>query len=338
MKPLVRNIIICLLLLAGTIAWAHDTPPWRPSSQEQQQLDAAAFQAVDQDITDKFGDVQSVVVIQKGRKVYEFYRDGQPDTLREVHSVTKSALALLVGTSLQRGQISSLDQPVLDLMPEWKALNADSRASSITLRHLLSMTPGFDVDDPTGTATALAPAAAWARPMGAAPGQRFAYDNSVPFIVAAVLERAAGLPIEDLARDQLFTPLAMREPSLLRGRLSMRTEDMAKLGYLMRQDGRWADQPLMPPGFVAQIIHPESSGGAPVRLPYGLLWWVASRNTYFASGHGGQLVWVHTPLDLVVAVTAKVSPQGVQRGEALKLVRERVFPAAQRRFSATSAP
>lgn len=69
---------------------------------------------MDQDITDKFGDVQSVVVIQKGRKVYEFYQDGQPDTLREVHSVTKSALALLVGTALQRGQISSLDQPVLD--------------------------------------------------------------------------------------------------------------------------------------------------------------------------------------------------------------------------------
>ena len=52
---------------------------------------------MDNIISDQFEDVQSVVVIQKGRKVYEFYGDGQPGTLYAVHSVAKSALALLVG-------------------------------------------------------------------------------------------------------------------------------------------------------------------------------------------------------------------------------------------------
>ena len=133
--------------------------------------------------------MQAAVVILQGRKVYECYRDGDPASLRPVHSVVKSALVLLVGTAVQKGQLSSLDQPVLALMPEWTALHSSAHASSITLRHLLSMTAGFDVHDPTGTAPALAAAAAWARPIGAAPGSRSAYDNSVPPLIAAVLER-----------------------------------------------------------------------------------------------------------------------------------------------------
>lgn len=336
LETLVRTIILCLFLLTGAAAWANDTASWRPSSEEEQRLDTVAFEGLDKDISGNFGDVQSVMVIHQGRKVYEFYRDGQPDALRAVHSVVKSALALLVGTALQRGQISSLDHPVLELMPEWKMLNADPRAASITLQHLLSMTPGFDINDPTGTAPALVPAAAWSRSLGAEPGQRFAYDNSVPAIISAALEKVTGRPIGDLARDQLFMPLAMREPALAHGRLSMRTEDMAKLGYLMLRGGRWADEPLMPPGFAAQVARPQNGGGVPVRQPYGLLWWVASVNTYFASGYGGQLVWVHAPLDLVVAVTSKASPRGAQRGQALRLARGQVFQAVQKRLSAVS--
>ncbi len=331
-----RIIIMCLCLLTAATAWANEAPAWRPSTADEQHLDKVAFEDLSQEVTENFGDVQSVVVVLHGRKVYEFYRDGQPDALRAVHSVAKSALALLVGTALQRGQLTSLDQPVLDLMPEWKALNTDPRAPSITLRHLLSMTPGFDVDDPLGAAPALAAAAAWSRAIGAVPGQRFAYDNSVPPLIAAILERVTGQPIGELARDQLFAPLAMQEPSLARGQLSMRTEDMAKLGHLVLSGARWANQPLMPAEFVTHIVTPTSAGGNPVRLPYGLLWWVASRSTYFASGYGGQIVWVHAPLGLVMAVTSTVSPQGVQRGQALKLVRGHLFQAAQKRLATAS--
>lgn len=328
-----RTIFMCLFLLVGSVARANDLPSWRASTDEEQRLDVAAFESLNKDITENFGDVQSVVVILQGRKVYEYHRDGQANALRTVHSVTKSALALLVGTALQRGQLTSLDQPVLELMPEWKALNADPRAPSITLGHLLSMTPGFDVDDPSGTAPAQAPATAWSRTIGAAPGQRFAYDNSVPSIVSAILERVTGQTIEALARDQLFKPLAMREPSLQGGKLRMRTEDMAKLGLLLLSNGSWSGQTLLPHGFAAQITRARSAGGDPVRLPYGLLWWVPSRNTYFASGYGGQLVWVHAPMGLVVAASSVVSRESPQRGHALKLTRGPLFQAVRARIS-----
>src|SRR5690606_17351708 len=124
-------------------------------------------------------------------------------------------------------------------------------------------------------------------------------------------------------------PLAMREPSLQRGKLRMRTEDMAKLGHLVLSNGSWSGQPLMPDGFAAQIIRARSNGGDPVRLPYGLFWWVPSGSTYFASGYGGQLVWVHAPMNLVVAVTSEVSRESPRRGHALKLTRGPLFQAVR---------
>lgn len=313
-------------------AFAQELPPWRTATPEEQRLDAAAFEGFDEGITTALGDVQSVVVILQGRKVYEYYRDGQPDTLRDAQSVTKSALALLVGTALQRGQLVSLDQPVVSLIPEWRSLNPDPRAQAITLSHLLAMTSGFEADDSAGTAEPLAPAVAWARPIRAAPGERFAYDNSGPALVQSILERITGRRIADLVREQLVVPLALREPRYVHHSAWMRTVDMAKLGCLLLQDGRWANQQVLPPGFVAQMVRPHSPGGPPVGLPYGLYWWAASGPTYIASGYGGQVIWVHPPLNLVVAVTSTVSQESWQRGQAMRLARGRIFQAVQKRL------
>lgn len=333
-----RNFLRTVSLLGGLGVMpplaAQPAPSWRDATPDEARLDAIAFDGFDAGITDRFGDVQSLAVVLQGRTAYQYHRDGNPDALRDTQSVTKSALALLVGRALRQGQIASLDRPVLELMPQWQPLNVDSRAGAITLRHLLSMTPGFAIDDASGTTASLAPAAAWARPLQAAPGQRFAYDNSLPTLVAAILERVTGRPLADLAREQLVAPLGMREPIYARGLVQLRTVDMARLGQLVLQDGRWAGQPLLPEGFVQEMVRPRSAGGPPVGLPYGLFWWVASPTTYFASGYGGQLVWVHVPLGLVVAVTSAVSPGSAQRGQALQLVRGRVFETARKRLAA----
>src|SRR5205085_2361551 len=115
--------------------------------------------------------------------------------LRDTQSVAKSALSALVGIALRQGRIGSLDAAVVELMPEWRALNADPRAQAITLRHLLSMTAGFAVNDPGGMAAPLPPAQAWARPLRSAPGQAFGYDNSSVVLVTAILEKVTGRPL-----------------------------------------------------------------------------------------------------------------------------------------------
>ncbi|HET7835661.1 MAG TPA: serine hydrolase domain-containing protein, partial [Variovorax sp.] len=168
MKRLARLIIPMLALLAPALGAAQ----LRDSSPAEQALDVEAFQGMDQAISERLPDVQAAVVLLKGRVVYAYHRDGRPDTRHDVQSVAKSALSALVGIALAQGRLASLDQPVLALMPEWAPLNPDPRAAAITLRHLLTMTAGFAIDDPTGTAAPGRPQDAWARPLGSVPGQR----------------------------------------------------------------------------------------------------------------------------------------------------------------------
>lgn len=327
-----RPFVLAFCLLAGAAAAAQPVATWRASTPEEQRLDAAAFEGFDRGIGENLTDVQSVVVVLQGRIAYQFYRDGNPEALRDTQSVAKSAVAVLVGVALRQGKIASLDKPVVELMPEWQALNADARTQAITLRHLLAMTAGFEVNDVGGTAAALPPVQAWARPLRHQPGTAFAYDNSSVPLVTAILEKVSGQPLRDLAREQLVRPLDMAEPSYQRG-LHLRTIDMARLGQLVLQDGAWNGEVLLPPGFAAEATRPHSQGGPPVRLPYGLFWWVPSAETYFASGYAGQFIWIHPPLGLVVAVNSRVSAEGQQRGQATQLIRGRLFQAAHKRVS-----
>lgn len=325
-----RSLAFAICLLVSTAVAAQTAAPWRPSTSEEQRRDAAAFVDFDAGIAERLPDIQSVVVVLQGRVAYEFHRDGDPEALRDMQSVAKTALVALVGSALRQGHIASLDRPFVDLLPELRPTNADSRTHAITLRHLLSMTAGFAVDDTAGTAPPLAPSQAWARQLRHLPGEFFAYDNSVVTLVTAALEKATGQPVADYARAQLVQPLGMIEPSYQRG-LHLRTVDMAKLGHLFLQDGVWSGRALFPPGFALHATRAISDGGPPVRLPYGISWWVPSTSTYFASGYAGQFIWVHEPLQAVVAVTSTVSKESQQRGQAMQLIRGRLFQALQKR-------
>lgn len=306
----------------------------RAAASDERAADAAAFAAVEDGLARDWTDVESVVVVLQGRTACEFYRDGAPDRLRNVQSVEKSALSALVGVALARGAIASVDQPVVDLVPEWAALNADPRTRAITVRHLLTLTAGFDLGTATSITGKLAPAQAWARPLVAAPGERFAYDNALVPLLGAVLERVAGMPLADFARRELVEPLGMAEPAY-RPILHLRTQDMAKLGQLFLQQGEWNGRQLLPAAFVAQATQPQNAGGPPASMPYGYLWWVlpqeAPRRTFLASGYAGQMIWVHPPLDVVVAVTSVVSADSQRRGHATQMLRGGLVAAAQSR-------
>lgn len=324
----------CLLLLAAVPL--HLRADLRPATPQEKALDEQAFAELDHALASRLTDIQSVVVAVQGRVAYTFYRDGDPERRRDVQSVDKSTLAVLVGMAIQQGRIAGLDVPVVQLVPEWAALQPDPRAAGITLRHLLTMTAGFDIDRRNGFYRQQ-PGDAWARPLVAAPGERFAYDNATAALLSVVLARVSGQRVEDYAREQLVRPLGMAEPGYERG-VSLRTADMARLGQLMLDGGLWNGQRLLPADFVAAATRPQHRGGPPVGLPLGYLWWAvpaegAARNTFMASGWGGQLVWVHPPLNLVVAVTSTASPDSQQRGHAVQLLRGGLVATVERRLA-----
>jgi CubicO group peptidase (beta-lactamase class C family) len=201
------------------------------------------------------------------------------------------------------------------------------------------MTAGFEVNDATGTGAAGRPAETWGRPLRSAPGEKFAYDNAIVPMVIAVLEKSTGMPLADYARREIVAPLGVQEPSYQRG-FHMRTADMAKLGQLYLQNGAWAGKQLIPEAYALAATRPQNGGGPPVSMPYGYMWWIVPskgpRPTFMASGYAGQLIWVYPPLEMVVAINSNVSRDSQRRGQAIQLLRGKLFGAAQQR--AASAP
>lgn len=300
------------------------------------------FASLGRSIAEGYTDIESVVVVQRGRTVFESYRDGS-ETLRDLQSVTKSVVSVLSGIALGQGHLRSLDRPVVELMPELAAANDDPRANRITVAHLLTMSSGFDAAARVDQLTAGVAAGIFARPLVAAPGERFRYDNRSTDLLAVLLSRLTGQDLAAFARQQLFEPLGVEAFDWRRGAdghalggwgLKLRTRDMARLGQLMLQQGRWAGRQILAEGYALASTARQSDGGAPIGLPYGHLWWIApaavERKSFFASGFGGQLVWVHPPLELVVAITSQVSAASNARGQAISLVRNQIYGAALR--------
>jgi CubicO group peptidase (beta-lactamase class C family) len=319
-------------LLLPTLGARADIQPGAP---EVQAGDAAAFEPVARGLRERWTDVQSAVVLLQGRAAFSFYRDDAPEALRNVQSVEKGALSALAGIALAQGHFRSLDQPVLEILPHLRGLNADARVNAITVRHVLSMTAGFEGPGPISGRN-MPPAQAWARPLVAAPGERFDYDNALVTFTVALLEAATGMPLPDYARKNLVEPLAMAEPQF-RPILHLRTIDMAKLGELFLRDGRWAGKQWMAADYVRTATTPQSAGGAPVGLPHGLMWWIPPAQppgtVFLASGYAGQAIWVHRGLEVVLAATSTVSADSQQRGHSLALIRA-VAVAAQARLPA----
>lgn len=299
-----------------------------------------AFEGVAQMIEAGYADVESVVVVRDDRRLFEYYKaGGNENTLRDVQSVTKSVLSMAVGAALGQGALRSLDQPLPELWPGAEPPAGDTAA--LTIRHLLTMSAGFAPAQRFAAIGADDPSFLLRRERVAAPGARFAYDNLSVNLLSVALQAAVGRSSAAFARQQLFEPLEIRDFDWTAGAgghslgfsgLKLRSRDMAQLGQLMLRQGQWQGKPLLPQAYARASVTAQNAGGPPVNLPYGYLWWVVPSDgdtrTFFASGYGGQLIWVHVPLNLVIATTSVVSAGSQARGQALALVRTPLFRAA----------
>lgn len=350
-----RTLLLSLVVAAASTSLAQKRPgalepshaEWQQPSQAQAARASQSFGSLTTRIESQYTDIRSVVVVQDGQLAFEYYRNGiTAETLQDTQSITKSVLALLVGQALKSGQIKRVDQLVAELVPELARGHPDPRARQLRISHLLTMTAGWpgaqfsqrDLDDNMAWITR--------RPFVASPGKQFNYDNGAANLLAIALSRAAGKPISELAREQLFTPLGIKRFSWATGAngfdlgalgLRLSTRDMARLGELALAEGMWGSNALVPLEFMRTATSARNAGGPPLSTPYGYLWWVANRGPdrgatrkpFMASGHGGQWIWVYPQLNLVVAATSSTSPQSMARGQAITLIRTQILQAAR---------
>ncbi|HEX8657767.1 MAG TPA: serine hydrolase [Hymenobacter sp.] len=226
----------------------------------------------------------ALVVLKDGKLVGEWYF-GKPQGPIEAMSVTKSVVSLAIGALMAEGKIKSIDEPLYAFYPEWK----QGRKQAVTLRHLLSHTSGLQNYPRTDVEIYPSPdfvQLALAAELTEEPGKAFAYNNKAVNLLAGVVQKAAGQRLDVYLREGLFKKMGITHfdwtldqagnPHGMSG-LQVRPTDLAKLGQLMLQQGRWNGQQLLTPAWVTA----SKQASQEVYPAYGLLWWLIPASTTY---------------------------------------------------------
>jgi CubicO group peptidase (beta-lactamase class C family) len=294
-------------------------------------LTPAAIASVDGMIADILVEPRQIcdgfMVVRNGTILAEEYFYGcTRESLHPVQSVTKSVTALLCGIARERGEFPALDTPVMDLYPEYGDRLWARERFPITVRHALSMSAGVEwaeglanYADERDSHRLMNQTGDWIgylfdRPLVHTPGSVFNYCSGLSILLGDILARHIG-DVAQFAETHLFGPLGIDAFAwrLIRegryqtgGGLSLRMRDMARLGQLMLQGGRWNDRQVVPAAWVAECVQIQS------RSPdarYGYQWWLTGLrqpddiNVWSARGWGGQYVLALRDADAIIVHT-----------------------------------
>jgi CubicO group peptidase (beta-lactamase class C family) len=292
-------------------------------------MDEAALSGAADDAA-AIGRLRSLLVARRGKLVLERYYGGADrESPADVRSVTKSVVSTLVGIALERGELVGLDQPVANVL-DGAGIVLTGRQRDITLRHLLSMTAGFEWDESGASGNDTMLYNEWVlsgdpvgflleRPLADPPGTRFEYNSAAVHLLGVVLEEATGSTLPAYADRVLFGPLGIgdaRWEPLGGGRvnggsgLDLRPRDLARFGQLMLQDGWSGEHSVVPAPWVREATTRRFewtvAAGPLASLSYGYLWWVdTERDAFLAWGFGGQFIYVSPALEVVVVATTE---------------------------------
>lgn len=275
------------------------------------------------------------IVVHRGKVQREWYGPGwDRQRLTQSQSMMKTLTALMVGIAIADGAIESVDDPLARYLAEWR----NDPRGQISIAQLLQMSSGlarfrftlnpFALDSSfrflnTGDRAA----AVLAIPMDWKPGSRFDYNDVNAQLAGLLVERATGRPYAEYFQERLWQPLGGRHAELWLDRdgglamtaccLLAAALDWAKVGLLLKDEGRWNGRQIVSAEWLADLLEPTMEYAG-----YGYFTWLArgldeagppmespglrSTEAYLAEdlfilqGYGGQRVYVSREYDLVV--------------------------------------
>jgi CubicO group peptidase (beta-lactamase class C family) len=255
------------------------------------------------------------------------------DGLRRIHggvvrSATKSITSLLMGIALDAKFVGSVNDPITEYFPQY----ASSGKGAIRIRDLLTMRSGLDADDNVasplpGNENALDASNdlvnfVFSLPITATPETVYRYASVNAFLVGSIIANAGGVALDQFAARRLFGPLGITEfrwrhaPNdrvTGEGNLWITTRDLAALGQLVLDRGMVSGQQIVSSDWIEASLAPKVAIGKvdPYADSYGYMWYsrelkVGSHTIeiFFASGNGGNKIYLIPSLDMVVGITS----------------------------------
>ncbi|MES0343881.1 MAG: serine hydrolase, partial [Anaerolineales bacterium] len=259
-----------------------------------------------------------------------------------IYSCTKSVVSALAGIAIEQGYIEGLQQPVLSFFPQRTIANRDANKEAMTLEHLLTMTTGFRCQDSYlyrwSGLDQMRESEDWVQfvldlPMEGEPGERFEYCNGASVLLSGIIQETTGMSANEYAVEHLFGPLGISDIdwssnpqglSVGYSELRMLPQDMAKIGVLYLNEGRWDGEQIVPSEWVRASTSQYIS--ATLEDGYGYQWWVDDSGMYLALGYRGQFIYVIPEKEMVVVFTSSLEDNDFYVPQTL--LNEFIIPAA----------
>jgi len=313
---------------------------WRASALVQHGMEMNGLARAERFILDERPEVRSLLIIRNGRLVYEkYFRGASADDAFNIKSVSKSVISALVGIALREGYLRDLDQTLPSFLPEYFSSNIDQRKRHATLRHLLTMTAGFEWVE-NGPITRR-----WARSsdyvkfmidskLDYEPGTVYTYNTALSHTLSVIMTRTSRMSLLEFAKRHLCDPIGItirqwdKDPQgyyFGGAEMYMTARDMARFGFLYLNQGQWEGKPIVPAEWVRESTQRQSAG-EPLIAGYGYLWWQAQHDGYaafYAHGYGGQLIYIVPVLDLLMVITSTTNDP---TNNVLQIVNEFILP------------
>lgn len=322
---------LCLLatILALTLSCGRGTGPLPRAKASPDFREAFAAYVADVDASGE--QIHSIMVLQHGKVLAEHWWPGH-DAAEEhgMWSVSKTFTAMAVGLAIE-DRLLRLDDTVASFFPDQLPEEPDSLLLRMTVEDLLTMGSGF-AKDPTRQIRESE--ADWVQqilaiPVSEAPGTSFRYNSACSYLLSAIITKQSGQTLSEYLKPRLFEPLGIEGWSWEESPqgiscggwgLYLKTEDMAKVGQLLLQEGCWHGKRLLPAGWIrtasARHIasHPSLESVARKGLNeensdwmqgYGYHIWLCRHHAYRAAGAHGQFILVLPEQDAVIAMTAQ---------------------------------
>lgn len=316
--------------VAGSVSLPRSTP-------ESQGVSSKALLELVKTLDHSAEGMHSLMVVRHGHVVAEgWWKPYDAAHNHVLYSLSKSFTSTAVGFAVSEGRLT-IDDEVTGFFPDVLPKELSGNLKAMRVRDLLTMTTGHQ-DEPPVTPEAVSPQSFLAQPVPHVPGTHFKYNTAATFMQSAIVQKLAGEPIVDYLKPRLFEPLGITQPvwdksaqgiNLGGYGLRVRTEDIAKLGQLYLQKGKWNGKQILPASWVEMATSKQVSNGSNPKSDwnqgYGFQFWRCRHNGFRGDGAFGQYCVVLPDQDVVVAITS-----GVKDMQAvLNILWEKLLPAVQ---------
>ena len=258
-------------------------------------------------------DMHHFMVLRHGNVICEAdfapYRKG---IWHITHSMCKSITGMATGLLIDEGKLD-LSENIYKIFHDKGSTWAKIFRPEVTVENLMTMTSGVTFNE-----SGIVSGNDWLEsylnaPISEKPGTKFQYNSLNSYVLSAIITERTGMPMDEYLKPRLFEPLGITDylwekcpRGITKGGwgLFMHTEDMAKLGQLYLNKGKWNGKQIIPESWAEASVMKkvDSIEGT---YGYGYQLWMEERPGSFEyNGMLGQNVLIYPDVDMVIVTNA----------------------------------